>query len=69
MLTKRYLTNEELNKIRNEEDLLKGNINRMCVCDDSTELIKMYSFALLRINKIYDICSCRFIEGGKNNEK
>ncbi len=53
----RSLTNDELNRIRNEEDMLKGNINRMCVTDSLKELFSMYDFALKRISKIYNITS------------
>lgn len=62
MKKKRYLTDDELNRIRIEEDMLKGNINRMCVCDECEELITMYRFSKLRIQTIFDICSEKFIE-------
>lgn len=62
MKKKRYLTDDELNRIQNEEDMLKGNINRMCVSDDSEELVEMYRFARLRIQKIFDICLEKFID-------
>lgn len=38
-----------------ETDMLEGNINRMCITNDIAELAKMKEFALMRINKIYDI--------------
>lgn len=44
------MTHKEL---LSQADLLKGNINRMMVTDDKTELLKMYSFALERLSKIY----------------
>ena len=71
MRGKRYLTNDELNIIRHEEDMLKGNINRMCVSDDSDELVEMYRFARLRIQKIFDICLDKFIDDKEsdNNDK
>ena len=50
----RYLTNDELNRIHNEEDMLKGNINRMCVTDSLKELFKMYDMSLKRISRIYN---------------
>ena len=50
----RYLTNDELNRIWNEEDMLKGNINRMCVTDSLKELFKMYDVSLKRISRIYN---------------
>ncbi len=67
----RSLTNDELNRIRNEEDMLKGNINRMCVTDSLKELFSMYDFALKRISKIYNINLEKFIsisEDGDLNE-
>lgn len=59
---KRYLTNVELNRIRNEEDMLKGNINRMCVTDSLKELYSMYDFALKRISRIYNINLEKFLK-------
>ena len=50
----RHLTNDELNRIWNEEDMLKGNINRMCVTDSLKELFKMYDMSLKRISRIYN---------------
>ena len=46
-----------MQKVYNEMDMLKGNINRMCVTDDQEELFKMYAFACLRLNKIYNLNS------------
>lgn len=62
MKPKRYLTDAELNKIRFEEDMMKGNLNRMCVTEDSDELLNMYRFANLRLKTIYDICVGKFLE-------
>ncbi len=36
-----------------EADMLEGNINRMMVTHDKTELLRMYAFALERLGKIY----------------
>ena len=58
-MKERYLTDNELNRIRTEKDMLEGNINRMCVSDDIDELIKMYQVAILRIDMICDICISR----------
>lgn len=66
MKPKRYLTDAELNKIRFEEDMLKGNFNRMCVTDDSDELLKMFHYANLRLKNIYNICVGKFIEKERN---
>lgn len=49
------LTKEELNKIYEAEDMLKGNINRMCVTDDLIEFARMYYFAKKRIDTIFEI--------------
>ena len=57
----RYLTNDELNMIQIEEDMLKGNINRMCVTDSLKELFSMYNFALKRISNIYNINLEKFL--------
>lgn len=51
----RSLTKDELQKIWNEEDMLKGNINRMCVTDDMEEFERMFEFAKKRILTIYTI--------------
>ena len=36
-----------------EYDSLIGNINRMCVTDDLSEMIDMYEYAEKRLDKIY----------------
>ena len=56
----RYLNDVELAKIRVEEDLLKGNINRMCVCDDYLELLHNFYFASSRLHTIFKINSKKF---------
>lgn len=58
----RNLTNEELQKIYNEEDMLKGCINRMCVTKDMMEFNAMYKSAIDRINRLTNICVKRFLE-------
>ena len=65
----RYLTNDELNRIRNEEDMLKGNINRMCVTDSLKELFSMYDFALKRISNIYNINLEKFISNSEDDKE
>ena len=42
--------------------MLKGNINRMCVCDDIKELEDMYNFATKRLFRIYRINLDKFID-------
>ena len=51
----RRLTKDELQRIQIEEDMLKGNINRMCVTDDIDELNSMVKYAMKRIQKIFDV--------------
>ena len=43
------------NKISNEYDLLRGNMNRMCVTDDFDELERMVYFAMRRIHQLEDL--------------
>jgi hypothetical protein len=43
------------NKISNEYDLLRGNMNRMCVTDDFDELEHMVYFAMRRIHQLEDL--------------
>jgi hypothetical protein len=40
-------------KVRNESDMLKGNINRMCITDDIEEINRMYEVAKNRLRIIY----------------
>lgn len=65
----RYLTDNELDRISVEKDMIQGNINRMCVTDDIDELIKMYGYANSRIDKIFNICIHKFTDvmEDKNN--
>lgn len=58
----RYLTEQERRCIENEFDMLKGNINRMCVTDDLEELYKQSDFARHRILKIEKIAKSRFTD-------
>lgn len=58
----RYLTEKELNQIRHQEDMLKGNINRMCVTDEPYELMSMFLTANKRLKKIHDICIKKFTD-------
>lgn len=44
---KDFIAREE---ILNEVDMLKGNINRMCVTDDLGELLARYKYACDRLN-------------------
>lgn len=44
----------------NELDMLRGNINRMCVCEEKEELYIQFYWATRRCAKILDICEKRF---------
>lgn len=61
----RYLTEQERQRIENECDMLKGNINRMCVTDDIEELYKQSDFARHRILKIEKLAKSRFADQNK----
>lgn len=41
-------------EVRDEYNMLKGNINRMFLTDDAAELVKMYEFAQKRLERIHD---------------
>ena len=71
MVKKRCLTNDELKAIRIEEDMLQGNINRMCVTSNSDELKSSYAHSIIRIKSIYDVCLNRFkdTESEESEEK
>ncbi len=56
------LTKEELKMIDEQADLLKGNINRMCVTDNLEELRTMDRWAKARINQIVSINYCRLTD-------
>ena len=58
----RYLTPQERQRIEKECDMLKGNINRMCVTDDIKEFYKQADFAEHRISKIENIAKSRFAD-------
>ena len=52
-----------------EIDMLRGNINRMCVTDDDAELTSMQQWAKKRIERIYLYNRQRLSEQGRLNEK
>lgn len=56
------LTQDDLKKIDEQMDLLKGNINRMCVTDSLEELRDMDRWAKARINQIVAINYRRLTE-------
>ena len=58
----RKQTQDDLNKINKQEDLLKGNIVRMCVTKDIAELDTMALHAIERIKIIQKINYARLTE-------
>lgn len=64
----KYLTNKQLQKVRMEDDLLKGNINRMCVANDAHECAMMHYYAIERINIIFKTAMTRFEEDNTDEE-
>lgn len=65
----RKQTAKDLAEIREQEDMLKGNINRMCVTKDMTEYIKQKNLAIYRIGVIADINYRRLTESEEQHEK
>lgn len=65
----RYLTEQERKCIENEFDMVKGNINRMCVTDNIKEVYKQADFAVRRIFKIENIVMSRFADQNKEGVK
>jgi hypothetical protein len=57
------------NKIQNEYDMLKGNINRMCTSDTTTELRDMYNWAKKRLENLYLMNFYRIDNNTKGGEK
>lgn len=53
------MTQQEMNI---EYDSLKGNINRMCVTDNLSEMIDMYEYAQERLDKIYQYNKNRLLD-------
>ena len=49
-------------EMRNEKDMLEGNINRMFVTDDMDELCSMYMFAKERLDTLFRENCKRIIE-------
>lgn len=58
----RKQTQDDLKKIDEQRDLLKGNINRMCVTKDMEELQEMYDYAKYRIDNIFHVNYDRLTE-------
>lgn len=58
----RKQTNEDLSIIREQKDMLNGNINRMCVTDSLQELVEQKNFAEFRIGRIFAVNYNRLTE-------
>lgn len=41
------------NELKNEIDMLQGNINRMMISDDIKEIANMYYFATRRLSNVF----------------
>lgn len=64
----RCLTKNERADVENLRAMLNGNINRMCVTDDLTEIYDRATYALREINSIIDIATDRFSDQTKKEE-
>ena len=60
------MTKFDLNKVCNIEDMLQGNINRMCVTHDMKELNDMRAWAEARIAEIFEMNCSRINEEIEN---
>lgn len=54
-------------EMRNEKDMLEGNINRMFVTNDLDELCSMYVFAQERLTVLFKENCKRIINKNDNN--
>lgn len=61
----RCLTITERREVENLRAMLNGNINRMCVTDDLTEIYDRAVYALRGITSIIDIATDRFSDQTK----
>lgn len=59
----KYFTDKQHKRIDMEIDLLRGNINRMCVAENEKECAMMHYYAIQRINIIFKTAISRFEEG------
>lgn len=51
-----------------EVDMLRGNINRICVSDNVEEISQMYHYALTRLEEVMKYNVRRIVERKKNIE-
>lgn len=54
-------------EMQNEIDMLRGNINRMCVADSVSEVFAQYEWARKRLEDIYNYNISR-LERNKRND-
>ena len=52
--------------LKNEVNMLNGNINRMCVSTEPNEIDKMFNHAVLRLADIYTYNKMRCINAPAN---
>lgn len=56
-------------ELMGEAEMLQGNINRMMVTDDKSELLRMYAFALERLGLIYRERTFALLESGRKQDE
>ena len=62
------MTEHEKIKLDNEVNLLKSNLNRICVTNDIDELNKMMFYLKERLEKIYNLNDKRIEDFYKNKK-
>lgn len=62
------MTEKDRRILDDDMDMIKGNLNRMCVCDTIKELEEMYNFATKRLFRIYRINLERLIDKVESEE-
>jgi hypothetical protein len=62
------MTEKDRRILDDDMDMIKGNLNRMCVCDTIKELEEMYNFAAKRLFRIYRINLERLIDKAESEE-
>lgn len=60
-----FYTAQKHKETMNAVDMLKGNINRMCVTDDLDELRKMLTCAMCSLSDLYVVNRKKLIERKK----
>lgn len=68
----KFYTEEMRKHTRNQADMLKGSVNRICVTDDIDELSRLLTSAILDLTELYHINKERILEqlyGDKETRK